>query len=156
MKKKKKKNKNKTYLSAGNVQLNLALVRAHQSAKLLDNTLQQTQSVVLSKRGKEVLEDFALVGAAGNSLQLLHDLLLVAHGQSGGVEDDGEFGILFEDVAERGEGLGNLVEGRGFGRGSVLRIVLISKKNKHSFSLRLQLPVFHPVSFNTEDFPSPN
>jgi hypothetical protein len=143
---KKRKKKEGKYLSTGNVQLNLALVGAYQSAKLLHNTGQQTQSVVLSKRGKEVLENVALVGT-GNPLQLLHNLSLVAHGESGGVENGGEFWVPFEDLAERGEGLGDLVEGRGFGRGSVLK----SELEKSSF---LQLSFF-PRVFNPGD-PPPN
>jgi hypothetical protein len=96
------------YLSTGNVQINLALVRADQDLELLNYALQQAQSIVLGERAEEVLDDVALV-AAGNLLQLLDDLLLVADGEGGGVEDGGELGVLLEDVAERQEGLGDCV-----------------------------------------------
>lgn len=92
---------------------------AHQSLELLNHAFQQTQSVVLSESTEKVLENVALV-TAGNLLQFLDDLLLVANGEGGGVQDRGELGVLLEDFAELCKGLGDLVEGGGFGRGSVL------------------------------------
>ena len=102
----------RTYLSTGNAQLNLALVRTNKRLKLLNHTLQQSQTVVLSQSSQEVLENLVLV-AAGNGLQFLDDLLLVADTQSRCVENGGEFGVLFEDLAELSEGFGDRVEGGG-------------------------------------------
>lgn len=92
---------------------------AHQGRELVDDTLQQTQAVVLGERVEEVLQDVALVGA-GHLLELLDDLLLVADGEGRRVQDGGELLVPLEDFAELTEGLGDLVERRRFGRGSVL------------------------------------
>jgi predicted TPR repeat methyltransferase len=81
-------------------------VRTDKRLKLLNNTLQQSQTVVFSERSQKVFEDLVLV-TAGNVLQFLDDLLLVAHTQGGRVEDGGEFGVLFEDLAELSERFGD-------------------------------------------------
>jgi hypothetical protein len=94
-------------------------VGAHQGRELLDDTLQQTQAVVLGERVEEVLQDVPLV-AAGHLLQLLDDLLLVADGEGRRVQDGSELLIALEDLAELSEGLRDLIEGRRFGGGSVL------------------------------------
>lgn len=96
-------------------------MRADKSLKLLNYALQQSQTVVLSQCTQKVLEDFILF-ASSNDLQFLDDLLLVADAQGGRVQDGGEFGVLFEDFAELGEGFGDRVEGGGFGGGGVLSI----------------------------------
>jgi hypothetical protein len=97
-----------THLSTSNTQLDFTLMRTNKCLKLLNHTLQQSQPVVFSKSSQEVFQNFVLVRArTGNGLQFLDDLLLVAHGQGGRVEDGGEFGVLFEDFAELGEGFGD-------------------------------------------------
>lgn len=81
-------------------------MRTDQSLELLNHTLQQSQAVVLGQSRQKVLENIVLVTSC-NGLQFLDDLLLVADAQSRGVEDGGEFGVLFEDFAELREGFGN-------------------------------------------------
>lgn len=82
-------------------------MRTNEGLKLLNHTLQQPQTIVLRERTQKVLQDLVLVAAAGNGLQFLDDLLLVAHAQGWRFEDGGEFGVLFEDFAELGEGFGD-------------------------------------------------
>lgn len=115
-----------TYLSTGNVQLKLTTVRTHKSTELLANTLKSTQPVVLGKSVEEVLQDVALVSAASELLQLVNDLLLVGGREGRGADDGGELAVVLEGLAEGGEGLGDLVEGGGFGGGSVLFINCVS------------------------------
>lgn len=100
-----------TNLRAGNVQLNLPPMRAHERSKLLHNALQQTQPVVLRQRIQEVLEDAVLVGggATGNPLELGHDLLLIRGAQGRRVQDGGELGILLEDGAQLCQGFGDVL-----------------------------------------------
>jgi hypothetical protein len=95
------------------------VVSAHQFTELLDNAPQQTQTVVLSQRAEEVLQDVTLVGT-GNLLQFLDDLLLVADGQSRGVEDGGQLGVSLEDFTQLANSLGDLLQGRSLCRSSVL------------------------------------
>lgn len=111
--------KKKTHLSAGDDELDLTTVGAHQGREFVADTLEETQTVVLSKGVEEVLEDLSLVGA-GDLLEFLDDLLLVGVGQGGGVQDRGELGVLLEGRAQRGQGLGGGLESRGLRGGSVL------------------------------------
>lgn len=108
-----------THLSTGNAELDLTTVSAHQSRKLLHNSLQQAQTVVLSQGVEEVLHNVALV-RAGNLVELLHDLLLVAGREDRGLEDGGQLGVLLEDLTQLGESLGDLLQRRSLGRSSVL------------------------------------
>lgn len=66
-----------TYRSTSNRKLNLAPVRTHEHTKLVDDALERTQPVVLSKRSKQILDDSVLVSATQVLLELLHNLLLV-------------------------------------------------------------------------------
>lgn len=95
-------------------------MRTHKGTELLANTLKSTQPVVLGKSVEEVLQDVALVSAASELLQLGNDLLLVGGGEGRGADDGGELAVVLESLAEGGEGLRDLVEGGGFGGGSVL------------------------------------
>lgn len=96
----------------------------HKGAKLLANSLERTQTVVLGKSTKEVLEDIALV--TGDLEQLLNDLLLVGGREGGGADDAGELAVSLEGLVESKEGAGGLVEGSRFGRGSVLSLSVVS------------------------------
>lgn len=107
-----------SYLSTGDVQFNLATVSTHQSRELLGDALEQTETVVLGQSLEEVLDDVALV--AGELLQLLDDLLLVADGEGGRGDDAGQLAVGLEGLTESGEGLGGRVESGSLGRGSVL------------------------------------
>lgn len=100
-----------TYLSRGNIQLNLPMVSTHQNLKFLTDTLQNTEPVILSKSLKEVLQDLALFGtSAHNLLQFLDDVGLVGDSQGRGIEDGGKFGVPLEDLTESGESLGSWFE----------------------------------------------
>lgn len=90
----------------------------HQSAELLAHTLEQTQTVVLSQGRQEVLDNLALV--AGQSEELLHDLLLVGDGQGRGRDDGRQLAVSLEGGAQAGEGASGLVQGGGLGGGGVL------------------------------------
>ena len=90
----------------------------HEGSKLLSDALKQTETVVLSQSLEEVLDDVALV--AGELLQLLDDLLLVADGEGGRGDDARQLAVGLEGLTEGGEGLGGLVESGSLGRGSVL------------------------------------
>jgi hypothetical protein len=102
-------------------------VSAHESSELVNDIVQQTETVVLSERGKEVLEDVALVGT-GNLLELRDDGLLVGGREGRGGDDAGELGVGLKGSTEVVQGLGGSVEGGRLGGGSVLfaRIVLIN------------------------------
>ena len=91
----------------------------HQLTKLLTDTAQGTQPVVLSEGSEEVLQDIALVSTT-ELLQLLDDLLLVVGSEGRGAEDGIEFGVGVQDLAEGSELPGGLVEGGGLDGGSVL------------------------------------
>jgi hypothetical protein len=86
--------------------------------KLLDNSLQEAQSVVLSEGIEEVLEG----GTAGTGLldELGHDRRPVGRSQGGGGEDGNQLGVLLDDGAQLGEFFGSGVEGGSLGRRSVL------------------------------------
>ncbi len=103
-----------------NHHLHLALGRAHQRAKLLAHAIQQAQPVVLRQRLEEMLQRLRLIGHVGRFLQLGNDLLLVAFGEGGGVEDVLEAGVAFEGLGEVVEGAGDGVQGALFGGCSVL------------------------------------
>lgn len=111
--------KESTYRSAGNVQLDLSPVRAHQLSELLRDALERTQPVVLGKSLEQVLDDAVLV-VAQVLLELGHNLLLVLDGEGGRTEHRGELGILLEDVAQRVEALGRGIERVGLRGRSVL------------------------------------
>lgn len=95
-----------TYLSAGDVQLNLTPISAHQSLKLLANTLKDTQSVVLSKGREEVAQKLVL---ASKLLQFLDNLRLVLCSQGGSVQDRTQLGVLLEHLGQSIESLGGLL-----------------------------------------------
>lgn len=109
-----------SYLSAGDLQLNLPAISTHQHRKLLTHAVQDSQAVVLRQRRQKVLQDVSLASAAGNLLQLSDDLCLILVRQSGRGQDGREFGVLLEDFTEGAEGFGCLFEAGGFGSGSVL------------------------------------
>lgn len=75
-------------------------MRTHEYAKLLNNTLQHAQSVVLGESVEQVLDDALLVSAANVLLELLDNLLLIRHRQRRRMEDLVELGILLEDTLE--------------------------------------------------------
>lgn len=92
---------------------------AHQSTKLLADTLQSTKAVVLGKGSEEVLEDVGLVGTS-NLLELGNDLLLVGLGEGRGAEDGDQLRVGLQGLAEGSDGLGGRVESGGLGGSSVL------------------------------------
>lgn len=100
----------KTNLSAGDAQLNLAAVGAHEGSELLADSLEGTETVVLGQSDEEVLQDVALVGTS-DLLELSDDLLLVGVGEGGSTEDGDQLGVGLQGLAEVGDGLGGLVEG---------------------------------------------
>lgn len=110
------------YLSAGDVEVDLTTVSTHQSRKLLADTLQQTQTVVLSKGLEEVLDNVTLV--TGKLLELLDDLGLVGGSQGGSGDETGQLAVGLEGLAENGEGLGGLLKVGGLGGGSELFVVI--------------------------------
>lgn len=113
--------KGSPYLSRSNIQLNLPPMSTHQNLKLLTNPLQSAQPVVLGEGLKEVPQDLALLGSSAHGLlQFLDDVGLIGHAQGWGIEDDGELGVLLEDVGEGAEGLGGWFQAGGFGGGGVL------------------------------------
>lgn len=93
----------------------------HKVSKLVTDTPESAQAVVLSQGSEEVLQDIALV-SANQLLQLLDDLLLVAGGEGRGAEDGIELGVGLEGFAEGSELPGGLVEGGGLNGGGVLFI----------------------------------
>lgn len=110
-------------LGAGDAELDLAAVGAHQSRELVADTLEGAEAVVLGQGVEEVLEDVGLVGT-GDLLQLLDDLLLVGIGQGRGAEDGRELLVALQGLAEGGDGLGGLVEGGGLGGSGVLEDIM--------------------------------
>jgi hypothetical protein len=94
-------------------------VSAHESAELLADGLQGTETVVLGESEEEVLQDVTLIGT-GDLLELSDNLELVVVGESGGTEDGTKLGVGLQGLAEGGDGLGGLVEGGGLGGSSVL------------------------------------
>lgn len=108
----------KTYLGAGDLELDLAAGGAHDGAKLLADALQETQAVVLGERAEEVLD--RLAAGAGLLGQLGDNGGLVLGGEGGSGQDLRQLGVLLDNGVEVAEGLGRGIEGRGFGGGSVL------------------------------------
>lgn len=92
----------------------------HDSLKLLTNTPQHTQPVILRQRVEEVLQDLALPGTTSDLLQLLDDLLLVRGAQHGRADDGGQLLVLLEGFVQVCQRLGDLVEGGAFDGGGVL------------------------------------
>lgn len=110
-----------TYSSRSNRELNLASRSTHEHGKLVGNRLQNAQAVVVRKSLQEVLDDVPFIHIADVLSQLGDDLVLVASGEHGGMEDSVELGVLLEDSGERLEGFGGAVEGGGLCGGRVLR-----------------------------------
>lgn len=96
------KKKKETYLSTRNIQLHLTTVRTHQRRKLITHTTQHPQPVILRQRGQEVLEDIALVRAAGDLLQLAHDHLLVGRRERRRRDDRRQLAVCLQRLAEAG------------------------------------------------------
>lgn len=109
-----------THLSRSNLELNLAAGSAHELAKLDANTLQQSQAVVVRKRGEEVLD--RLAPRAGLLGQLSHHGGLVLGSQGRSLQDVVELGVLLDEGLERGEGLGGGVQGGRLGSGGILEL----------------------------------
>lgn len=84
-----------TYGSAADSHLDLATRGSHQLGKLLRNTLEDAQAVVVGQGLQEVLDGLA---AAGSLLELGDDGGLVGIGESRGAQDGGELGILLDEV----------------------------------------------------------
>lgn len=108
-----------TYRSAGDGQLDLAAVRAHQLGKLVAHALEGAQPVVLGQRVEEVLDDIAAAG--GVLLQLSDDGLLVVDRQRGRRQDTRQLGVPLDHLAEGVEGARGRVEGGRLRGGRVLR-----------------------------------
>lgn len=94
---------------------------AHQDTKLLDNTLQRAQPVVLGESGEKVLDNALLVCRSNVLLKFLDDLLLVVGSQRWGAQDLSELGVLLENSGEGFERLCGGVENVGFGGRGVLQ-----------------------------------
>lgn len=115
-------------LGRGDGHLNLAAGRRHDLVELLADAAEEAEAVVLGEDLEETLDGG---GVAASLLDELGDdggLVLGAQGRGG--EDGGKLNILLDDGAEGGEGLGRGFEGRRLGRGSVLIIDAVSKKNE--------------------------
>lgn len=108
------------YLSTGDNQLNLAVVGAHQSSKLLTDTLQDAKSVVLGQGREEVLHDVVLPWATSNSLQFLDDLGFIGRREGWRSEDNGQFNISLEHLCQSCEGFGGLFQAGCLGRCGIL------------------------------------
>lgn len=113
-----------TYLSTGDVEVDLTTVSTHQSSELLADTVEGTETVVLGKGLEEVLDDTGLV-STGDLGELLNNGLLVGVAESGGTEDVDELLVGLQGLAEGSDGAGGLVEGRGLGGSSVLMTGLL-------------------------------
>ena len=107
-----------SHLGAGDVELDLTAVSAHESSELLADTPEGTETVVLGKGLEEVLEDVTLV--TGDLGELLDDGGLVGIAQARGIEDGAELLVGLEGLAEAGDGTSGLVEGSGLGGSGVL------------------------------------
>lgn len=106
------------YLSTGDNQLDLTAVSAHESTELVDNLVQQAETVVLGECAKEVLDDVTLISS--DLLELRDDGLLVGNSEGRGGDDAGELGVGLEGSTEVVQGLGGGIEGGSLGGGSVL------------------------------------
>ena len=108
---------NPPYLSAGNNHLNLAARSTDELSKLGADTGEESEAVVLSEGGQEVLD--GVVGA-GVLLELGDDGALVGGAEGGGLEDGNELRVLLDHVVEGGDALGGWLEGRSLDGGRVL------------------------------------
>lgn len=108
-----------SYLSTGDVEVDLAAVSAHQGSELLADTLEGTETVVLGESLEEVLEDTSLIGT-GDLSELLNNGLLVGDGKHRGAEDSDELLVSLDGLAEAGDSTGSLVESSGLGGSGVL------------------------------------
>lgn len=81
--------------------LDLTPRRTHQLAKLVADTLQQTETVILCERIEEVLDGVVLVDSARVLLQLRDNGRLVLGGQRRGHHDGCELGVSVKDLLER-------------------------------------------------------
>lgn len=113
-----------SYLGRGDGHLDLTAGGGDDLVELVADALEEAQAVVLGEGVEEVLDGGA--AAAGLLDQLGDDSRLVLGAQGRGGEDLVELGVLVDNVAEGGEGLGGRVEGRRLGGGSVLLRVSIS------------------------------
>ena len=104
------------------MEVDLAVVSAHQGSELLADTLEGTETVVLGESLEEVLDDTGLVGLVGtcNLEELIDDSLLVLVGKHRGAEDGDELLVTLEGLAEVGDSTGSLVESSGLGGSGVL------------------------------------
>lgn len=93
-------------------------MRAHELLKLVTDTAQDAEAVVLGQGSEEVLHG----GVVGASLleELGDNLALVLGRQSGCVQDRGELGVRLELLAEGVEGLCGRVERGALGCCGVL------------------------------------
>lgn len=104
-----------------NRELNLAPTSTHQQTKLLSNTLQQTQAVVVGECGEEVFYGVTLVASGASVfLELGDNLRFVAGGEGGRHKDRSQLGVLGVDRFEGSHGLGDTIEGGGLDSCSVL------------------------------------
>lgn len=110
----------KTHLGAGDGHLNLATGSRDNLAKLVNDAVQETQSVVLGEGVEEVLER----GTAGAGLldELGRDGRSVGGGQRRSGQDGDQLGVLLDDGAQLGELLGGGIEGGSLGGRGVLEI----------------------------------
>jgi hypothetical protein len=83
-----------THRSTRHSQLNLPLRRAHQLAKLLTDSFQQTQPVVESQCFEEVLHGIAFIRTSGVLMELGNDRGLVCCRQGWGLHNLCKFGIF--------------------------------------------------------------
>lgn len=134
--------KGRTYLSAGYLELNLATGGGDQLRELLADAAEEAQAVVLGEGLEEVLDG----GVAGAGLlgELGDDVGLVLGGQGRGRQDGGELGILLEEGAELGDGVGGGIEGGGLGGG---RVLVIDAECVSYFPPRVPFPRFVNWSF---------
>lgn len=108
-----------TYSSAGDVELDLAAVGAHEGGELLSDGLQDREAVVLGEGLEEVLDEAVLV-RSDVLLELRDNGLLVGRRQRGRRQQLRQLGVLLEDGGEALEGLGRGLERGRLGRGRVL------------------------------------
>lgn len=111
--------------SRGDGHLDLAPRGADQLLKLLADTLQNAQAVVLGKGLEEVANGVGLVGDVGGLLDLGHNLALVLGGEGRGAQDGLKAGILLEGLGEALDGLGDAVEGLRLDGGGVLPMAVL-------------------------------
>lgn len=112
-----------TYGSGSDGHLDLTTGSTHKSVKLGANTLEERQSVVLSKSLEEVLD--SLVSSSGVLLELSNNLALVLGRQSWRLHDLAELGVGAENAVELCEGLGDGVEGVALHGCGVLRSLVL-------------------------------